>query len=398
MTQTKGERALSRLLHDAHLASADRMPAVVGDAAAEIGARDAAVLVVDHAQTQLIDMAGDAVFALDGSVAGQAYRLGHVEEEDGRLWVPLLDGIERVGVLGLTLETVDAQAVDDARRIASLLAEILLSKRLYSDTLHRAARRREMDLAAEIQWGLLPPVTAGTDRVTVSGMLEPAYEVGGDVFDYSLEHDLVQLAIFDAMGHGLGASLCSSLAVGAYRNTRRAGEGPAESARAIEHALRDQFKGERFTTAILAELDTGSGALRWLNAGHPPPLLLRGGTVVKELTGAATPPLGLGLTLRPELNEETLEPGDRVLLYTDGVVENRPGGGDDEFGVERLAEFLVHADAAGEELPETMRRLSQTLMERQGGPLRDDASQVLLEWRGGTASAVRARFSGEALA
>lgn len=397
-----GERALGRLLADAHLAPADQLPRIVAGAAAELGAVDVDVLVVDYEQQHLRRVGeGQAELSVDGTLAGRAFRQSEVQHApvDGgqRLWFPMLDGLERLGVLGLTLAAVDAAQVASARRLASLTAVLLLTKSTYSDTLQRVARRQDMSLAAEMQWELIPPLTAGTSSVSLAGMLQPAYEVGGDLIDYALDDGAAHLAIFDAMGHGLEASMCSSLAVGAYRNRRRAGDDLPAIAAAVERAISEQFGGSRFVTAIFARLDTVDGHLRWINAGHPPPLLLRAGHVVKELFPPADRPLGLTLNQSFTAHAETLEPADRLLLYTDGVVDVRTPDGE-LFGVEQLVDFVVRADASGEVLSETMRRLSRTLLEHHGGALRDDATQLLVEWRSDGAQRATARFAGDTLA
>ena len=128
-----------------------------------------------------------------------------------------------------------------------------------------------MSLPAEMQHHLLPPLTFGTDRVVVSGLLAPAYEVGGDAFDYALNGDVLHIAVFDAVGHGLQASLLANLAVSCYRNARRAGLDLAHIAATIDAALDAMFGGERFVTALIGQLDIGEGLFRWINAGHPPP-------------------------------------------------------------------------------------------------------------------------------
>ncbi len=136
---------------------------------------------------------------------------------------------------------------------------------------------------------------------------------------------------------------------------------------------------------MLAELDLASGWLRWHLAGHPAPLLLRGTQVVKTLNAEPDLPLGLGgATSRtgPVLGEESLEPGDRVLLYTDGVVEARSAEGE-MFGVDRLADLVARQAAASQPAPETMRRLMHAILAHQAGPLQDDATTMLLEWQGG---------------
>ena len=143
------------------------------------------------------------------------------------------------------------------------------------------------------------------------------------------------------------------------------------------------MRGEVFTTAVLAELDTRTGLLRWVNAGHPAPLLIRGGRVVRDLETLTRPPLGLGGLLSGDPLEpgtEQLEPGDMVLLYTDGVTEARAPGGD-FFGVERLADLVIRHLAGGLAAPETLRRVVRELLAHHEDQLTDDATLLLLEWR-----------------
>jgi serine phosphatase RsbU (regulator of sigma subunit) len=107
-------------------------------------------------------------------------------------------------------------------------------------------------------------------------------------------------------------------------------------------------------------------------------LLLRDGRVVKELTGGRRVPFGLestGLTVA----EESLEPGDWLALYTDGITEARNAAGD-WFGEERLGDFLTREIAAGQPPPETVRRLTQAVLKHQGGLLQDDATILLARW------------------
>jgi serine phosphatase RsbU (regulator of sigma subunit) len=242
-----------------------------------------------------------------------------------------------------------------------------------------------MALPAEMQHRLLPPLTFGTDRVVLSGLLAPAYEVGGDAYDYALNGNIAHLALFDAVGHGLQASLLANLAVAGYRNARRAGLDLAHTAVVLDQVLAEMFGGERFVTAILAQLDVHTGALRLVNAGHPEPLLLRGAQVVKELSCEPAAPLGLNGLLEavspdsfPVLTEQ-LQPGDRMLLATDGVDEARNADGE-FFGRERLAQFAAKEAASGVPTPEMMRRLQQAVLRHQVGHLQDDATMLFVEW------------------
>jgi serine phosphatase RsbU (regulator of sigma subunit) len=106
--------------------------------------------------------------------------------------------------------------------------------------------------------------------------------------------------------------------------------------------------------------------------------------MVKTLDVEPSPPLGMHLATRPPtIGEETLEPGDMVMLYTDGLTEaRRPDGA--LFTVERLGEFIERQAAKGLPAPETLRGLREAIIERGEGTLRDDATALLLEWRRGT--------------
>jgi hypothetical protein len=384
----QGERAYEELLRLGRLAAPERLPVAAARAAQHLGARDVEMLLVDHGQDVLVPLAGRAPpVRIEGSVAGRAFRQVETQEvavEGGhRLWLPLLDGVDRLGVLGLTFTALDDRTRVQAEHVAMLLADLLMSKSSYGDSLVQTARLRPMTLAAEMQWSLMPPLTVGSERIVVSGMVQPSYEVGGDIFDYALGEERAHVAIFDAMGHGMEAALLAAVAVGAYRNARRR---PLELTRivaAIDEALAAQFGRGRFVTAVIAELELDSGRLRWVVAGHPPPLLLRRGKVVKELARRPNAPLGLRLNDNLIVHEELLEPADRVVLYSDGVVEAKDPVTRERFGIERLVEFIARAEASGEPVPETMRRLGHAVVQHQGDDLQDDATQVLVEWRGG---------------
>jgi serine phosphatase RsbU (regulator of sigma subunit) len=153
-----------------------------------------------------------------------------------------------------------------------------------------------------------------------------------------------------------------------------------DTAASIDEAVSAQFKG-LFTTGQLGDLDSSTGLLRWVNAGHPLPLLIRRGQVS---TLQCQPRLPFGLAhmghREVEIGREQLEPGDAVLLFTDGVIEaKRPGH--EDFGVERLEDFLHTADAAGLRPAETLRRLSNAVMDFNDGRLQDDATTLLVVWR-----------------
>jgi serine phosphatase RsbU (regulator of sigma subunit) len=235
-----------------------------------------------------------------------------------------------------------------------------------------------MSLPAELQWRILPPLTFVTSRVAISGFLAPTAEIAGDSFDYAVNGDIAHVAVVDGMGHGLEAALLSAVAISALRNARRSDLTLTESVQAMNDALENQFGPDKFVTGVVGELDTRTGLWSWITCGHPPVLLLRQGRVVKTLDRAISPPLGLR-TGEYEVCSERLEPGDRLVAYTDGVTEARDEAGD-FFGVERLVDFITREASGGRPIPETLRRLNLAILAHQDGALQDDATTVIVEW------------------
>lgn len=398
--------AMDTILRRAHLMAPDEMGPLAELGARHLGATSAVLWLVDYEQMLLVPVLAPHEpprdpLSVDGSLAGRAFRLVEPVEveadEARRLWVPLLDGIERLGVLEVVVPTGGEPLSDDRHRelgqLAHLLAELLISNSAYTDHYEWFRRQAPMALPAEMQHELLPPLTFGTERIVISGLLAPAYEVGGDAFDYSLNGNIAHVAVFDAIGHGLQASLLASLAVACYRNSRRAGLDLSHIALLIDQTLAEMFGGERFVTALLCQLDIDDGTFRHVNLGHPEPMLLRDTRVVKELGSEPAMPLGLnGLLGEPgpdrfPVQVEQLQPGDRLLLVTDGVDEARNSEGD-FFGRNRLAEFAAREAASGVPTPELMRRLQQAILRHQVGQLQDDATTLFVEWLTGDVEAL----------
>jgi hypothetical protein len=381
---------LLELLDSARRSSPDRLAALTAEAGRALGV-DIAVHVVDDGQRLLRrlprdgEAAGEPI-AVDGTLPGRVFQTARTLPSEGggrpRLWVPLLDGADRVGVLEVLvegpLELDDPGLRTQCGWLASLVGHLVASMGSYGDGLERWRRGARRAASAELIWQQLPPLTAASESFVLAGLLEPAEDVGGDAFDYSLSRDTVSLAVLDAMGHGLGAGLMAAGALAGYRSARRDGRGIHEQALGVDAVVAGTFPGSAFVTGVLAELDTASGRLRYLNAGHPEPLLLRDGRVVKSLGAGRRVPFGLE-TSGFSVGEEVLEPGDWLAVYTDGVTEARDPEGA-WFGEERLVEFLTRAAADGMPPPETVRRLMRAVLAHQGGLLQDDASVLLACW------------------
>ncbi|MFI7072630.1 PP2C family protein-serine/threonine phosphatase [Micromonospora sediminicola] len=363
-------------------------------AAALLGAAALTVYVVDHQQRELAPLLGGRSSAggplpIDGTLAGRAFStISAVQgEQDGQwvLWVPLLDGSERMGVVQVvTDEPLTEQAVADYATVAALIGELVVTGDLYSDTIERLRRRAPMRLAAEMLRTQLPPLTFATSRTVIAGILEPCYDVGGDAFDYAVNGDTAHLALFDAVGHGsaggMRAVVLASIAIAAYRNARRAGADLTGTYHHLDEAIRAHDR-TGMITAVLAELDQNTGILQVISAGHPSGIVLRHGRVVTVLPTPTALPVTLGDRRPPVIIQEALEPGDHVLLYTDGITEARDRDGN-TFGLDRLTDFTQRALADHLPAAETVRRLVHAILEHQDDRLQDDATVLLLHWIG----------------
>ena len=384
--------SLRDLLDQAHLWTPDDIPRSINTAMARLGIH-MKIWLVDYEQVNLRALTGPdepvpEPIAIDGSLPGRAFaRVASMPagSEDGvqhRWWVPMVDGTDRLGVVDFVVSAdIDATERDLLRHcelIAGLVGHLLATIQQRGDGVDRTRRSRPMSTASELLWRLLPPLTSSTERVVTSAVLQPCYEVGGDGFDYALDDSTASLLIFDAVGRGLRAGLTGAVALSAVRAARRAGGGLYDQARAADAALIDQFPDSRFATAVLAELDLASGRLRYINAGHPQPLVLRGGKLVRELSGGRRMPLGID-DPAVAVAEEMLQPGDRLLFHTDGVTEARATNGD-RFGLARLVDLVEQHEGAGLPAPETLRRLAHAVVDHQSGPPADDATLMLVQW------------------
>ncbi len=384
--------ALAELIVSAQLCQPAELAAVVNRVTGRLGA-EAVVYLVDLEQRELRPLPERGKPTMDpigieGTLAGRAFTEIRAKSsagagtERGRIWLPLIDGTERLGVIDMQLGE-DLDPFDDALReqgaiFAELVGHLIASKLPYGDVLHQVRRTRSASPASELVMSLLPPLTFTCDRMVISATLEPAYGVGGDAYDYAVDDSTARLIILDAMGRGMYAGLTCATALSAIRSARRDGRGLYAMARAADQAIKEQFRDARFVTGFLAELDLDTGVLRYLNAGHPPALILRHGRFVRSLDGGRRLPLGFD-DAGIQIVEERLEPGDDLLCYTDGITEARGPDGE-QFGLERLIDLAERQAAEGLPAPEKLRRLSHSVISHQHGPPGDDATLLLLEW------------------
>lgn len=264
--------------------------------------------------------------------------------------------------------------MEDVAAAAHALAYVVIAARRHTDVFEWGQRTTPFSLAAEIQRRLLPSsYTCEAGQFTLAGWLEPASEVGGDTFDYTLDRHSLQVSITDAVGHQVPAALLATLFVGALRNARRKGLDLGEQARYANDALAEHAAPGQFVTGQIARIDLQTGLAVVVNAGHPFPLRLRDGRVA-EIDLAIEPPFGVLPGKSFQLQAFPLEPGDRLVFLTDGMQERNAAT------LDVAASLAATADLHPREV---VHELGEAVLRATGGDLGDDATMVCLDWFGG---------------
>ena len=233
---------------------------------------------------------------------------------------------------------------------ASHAALAIENARLFEEALEKRRLERDMEVAREIQQSLLPHEFPELTWVSVYGHNVPAAQVGGDYYDiFAASEDELGFAVGDVSGKGVPASLLMSTLQSSFLAESSAQEDLAKVCERVNDFLVQRTTPERYATFFAARLSV-KGNLRYVNAGHNPPMLLRGAEV-HRLSGGGLP-LGLFQGRTYEVQERELQPGDLLLCYTDGVTEaNNPAA--EEFGEERLLDVVTsNPDANVRELSE----------------------------------------------
>lgn len=264
--------------------------------------------------------------------------------------------------------------------VAQLLAVAIRAKQETSDAIDLRRCRKTMSLTAEMQWTLLPPTQFTARGFSVAAAVEPAYDTAGDIFDYALSGNRLFAAVLDARGHGLRASATASVATSAMRRARRSGDDLATIAAEVAAsigALGDEYE---FASAVMVELDVDSWTGTWLSAGHLPPLIV--GEKIRALELAPALPLGLvvnGEQSDPIVQPLSLVPGESLVLYSDGIVENVALDDDFALGEHRFHEALLANFASDHAHDHIARMVVEDLLLITGNVIRDDATLLIVE-------------------
>ena len=390
-------RVLTGMLAAAeNAAPVDAVEAVTRELGVALGARSVSFLIADLSGRALVRLAhvpldrGGAgrrdgeelatVVPFDGGPAEQALRtqtpqvLTHAR--GCRVLAPVTERGEMIGLLELVLPAEpETRLLDEIARTAHALAFVVIANRRHTDLFEWGQRTTPFTLSAEIQRRLLPGAfTCEAGAFTLSGWLEPAASVAGDTFDYSLARNVLHFSVTDAMGHEVTSALTATLGVGSLRNTRRRGRSLIEQADAANTAVAAHpvVRGG-YMTAVLGRLDLRTGVCALLNAGHLPPLLVRdGGVQAVEL------PRNLPLGMFPDAGgyqagELALRPGDRLVVFTDGMRERNAAS------LDLPAELRT---VIGLHPREAVRVLADAVLDAAGPTLADDATLLIVDWYG----------------
>ena len=295
-----------------------------------------------------------------------------------RVLAPVTERGEVIGLLELFVaDEPDAETVDEIAVLAHVLAFVVIANRRHTDLYEWGQRTRPLSLSAEIQNGLLPgPQTCEAGAFTLAGWLEPAATIAGDTLDFNLARDALHLSVTDAMGHGVAAALNATLCVGSLRNSRNEGATLLEQVRLTntalaEHSARSAL--EDFVTGLIGRLDLRTGSMDLVNAGHVAPYLARGSEVT-AIDLPADPPLGLFPDTTYRASPLGLEPGDRLVLVTDGMLERKAAGIDLPSAIRGTRSLHPR---------EAVRAMADRALEATGQDLSDDATVLCLDWHGG---------------
>ncbi len=269
------------------------------------------------------------------------------------LCVPLWNNKAVIGVLYADRLSLARAFTEKDLRLLTLLANLAAVKIenavLAEDTIKKERMEKELALAAKIQKDLLPRQTPVLPGLDIAGRNVPCLEVGGDYFDYiPLGPDGIGIAVADVSGKGVSASLLMASLRAALHSELRPNHSLAEMGAKLSEFVLKSSPINDFITFFWGELEVGTGRLRYINAGHPAPLICHPGRPPRPLEGT-----GLALGMLPgaayEVGEAVLAPGETWILYTDGITESRRADGE-EFGPERLAEMSCPAEGCASAL------------------------------------------------
>jgi len=297
------------------------------------------------------------------------------------LCVPLRHDNQTIGVLqvlnpiGREIFSKVEQELFEAYSV--LAATAIERNRLLESERQRQRLMQELTVATEIQLNFLPRERPALSAATVDWHTQPARQIGGDFFDiYPLSEREVYFVIGDVSGKGIPAALLMAQAMSMLRLILQPDSAPRDLFDRWNSMLLERIVRGTFITAILGRLDPLSGHLELANAGHCPPVICRSGEPERRPVFHGAPPLGILDEVEFERTELTLDPGDTLILYTDGVTETQAPNGDflDREGLLRLVR-----EKSAETLPMVQHLVREVERFRGQSEAQDDLTLFLVQ-------------------
>jgi serine phosphatase RsbU (regulator of sigma subunit) len=286
----------------------------------------------------------------------------------------LTDGVGRIAK-GDYAARVPVPSHDEIGRLAEAFNHMAADVERHQHAVVEQERiRRELELGRLIQSEMLPHAPLHLGLTQVQGVSVPAREVGGDFFNYfQLYSGVVALLVGDVSGKGVGAALLMANIQASLRTRFALGQELSAIAEAIDRDIEANSPGPVYATLFMAIFDPKTRRMRYVNAGHNPQFILRGGGQLEKLWSTGLP-VGMLAGHGYEEGDVQLSPGDLLFFYTDGVVEME-NETDDMFGSERL-ESLV-STSAGASADAVLMRVEKAISEFRGHrDLYDDATMM----------------------
>ena len=372
----------------------------------------ASILIVDddpgilRAVSRILGRRHHVVCAASGEAAIEEARRAEPDLAIVDIRLPAMNGFEVTRALKMLRPAIDAilmtgnaeepdetliRAIDegafyfiqkpfDRRVLLTLVNRCLELRNLREEREHFLRRvERELEEARQFQISLLPPPRMELPGMTIAARYLACNELAGDIYDYvEAGEGTVAVLIADVVGHGTSAAMMTGVVKAAFRASHVDGFEPMAVVDRVKEGIRD-FDPERFVTLCCARVDPRRGELRYVNAGHPEPII-RAGTSQPVLLDSTGPILSSALFEIPcEQASHPLGPGDSLLLYTDGVTEARGVGG--MFGQERLVSAILRGQR-GSDLLDTL--LSEISAFSNTPTNQDDITLLSLDLAGAT--------------
>ena len=294
----------------------------------------------------------------------------------------LLVGDDHRATLGLINKIDHNFTAGDAKLLAALAQQvgtIVKNFLLHENVINEERLSRELEIAAEIQKSLLPTKLPQVGGLSIAVSSIPASEVGGDFYDFVTVDDRhLTLIMGDVAGKGIPAAMLTSVTRTMLRVEAMRGEPPHRIIQQANNVLyQDLSRADSFVTVFVATIDTYDGILSYASAGHMPAILWRAETRTLEQLKATSPPIGIFGYAGESSNTVTVNSGDTIVFYTDGITEAQAPNGD-FFGLNRLL-YIVQSRA--NEPPELLQQYIQSEITsfRRDSLSRDDATLLILK-------------------